>query len=235
MGTGTFATQLDAATELGESHIVLEAPEELLEGSPQAEIVTDRFDLKSPFRSTRTEVTLYEEGFLGVCVEYRGKRRSSITLNLRYLDPRPTISRVLGMKMLYSCALTAALAAICMTLAGVGLVSGTVCLPAAFLLGAAAGIFGWLFLSQSGERCVFRTRNGRAETLALFATFGSIRMLRRIVPAVVTGIREAGKSDGDKNASLRAEMREHYRLAQTGVITEEECGTCTQRILRHFA
>jgi hypothetical protein len=235
MGTGTFATPVGAAMELGDSHIVLEAPEELLEGAPQAELVSARFDLKSPFRGTRTEVTLYEEGFLAVCVEYRGKRRSSITLNLRYLDPRPTISRALSMKMLYSCALTAALAGVSMTLAGAGLVSGTVCLPAAFLFGAAAGTFGWLFLSQSGERCVFRTRNGRAEALALFATFGSIRMLRRIAPAVVAAIREAGTSNADRNASLRAEMREHYRLAQTGVITEEECGTSTQRILRHFA
>jgi hypothetical protein len=235
MGTGTFAMQLDAATELGDSHIVLEGPEELLEGAPQAELVSARFELKSPFRGTRTEVTIYEEGFLAVCVEYRGKRRSSITLNLRYLDPRPTISRVLSTKMLYSCALTAALAGICMTVAGVGLVSGTLCLPAAFVLGAAAGILGWLFLAQSGERCVFRTRNGRAEALALFGTFGSVRMLRRIVPAVVAAIRKGGTSDADKNAALRAEMREHYRLAQTGVITEEECGTCTQRILRHFA
>ena len=92
----------------------------------------------------------------------------------------------------------------------------------------------WLFLCRSGEQSVFRTRNGHADVLVLFATLGSIHTIRRIVPAIVTAIRDASGSASDKNAALRSEIREHYRLVKAGAISQEECTTCTQRILQQF-
>jgi hypothetical protein len=235
MGAMTLAVQSRAAADIDDgSHIVLETLGETHEAPPRGERVSARFDLKSHFSGARVQLTLYEEGLLAVSDDYRGTRRASRTLDLSYLDPRPRISRVLSKRLLYLCAFAAASAGILMGLADVGVLPGVVCLPPAFALGAAAGTFGWLFLCRSGEQSVFRTRNGHAEVLVLFATFGSIRRLRRIVPAIVKAIRETGRSQTDKNASLRGEMREHYRLAEAGAISEEECATCTQRILHHF-
>jgi hypothetical protein len=105
----------------------------------------------------------------------------------------------------------------------------------AFVLGAAAGIFAWLFLCRTGERIVFRTANGHADVLVLFGALGSIGALRRITPAVSAAIRETREPGLDKNAYLRQEMREHYRLRKAGAISDAECSTCTQRILHHFA
>lgn len=235
MGAGTSSVALRAAADIDESHIVLETLGDTPEGVRRAETVSARFDLKSFFRASRLRLTLYEEGLLEVAIEYPNNiRRTSRTLDLRYLDPRPKISRTVSKKMLHYCAAAATLAAVFMGLGGAGLLSGAEAFVPAFALSAASGIFGWLFLCRSGEQSVFRTRNGHADVLVLFASFGSIHTMRRIVPAIVTAIRDASESVSDKDASLRSEMREHYRLAQAGAISEEECATSTQRILQQF-
>ena len=234
MGAGTLSVALHTTTDIDDSHIVLET----LGGAPEAEsrgeTVSARFDLKSLFRATRLRLTLYEEGLLQVDVDYRNTRRTSRTLDLRYLDPRPRISRIVSKRPLYCCAAAAGLAALFMSLAGAGLLSSAEAFAPAFAASAASGIFGWLFLCRSGEQSVFRTRNGHADVLVLFATLGSIHTIRRIVPAIVTAIRDASGSASDKNAALRSEIREHYRLVKAGAISQEECTTCTQRILQQF-
>jgi hypothetical protein len=199
------------------------------------ETVVERFDLTSLFRGTRTRLTLYKEGLLAVRTELGGVRRKERMLDLRYLDPRPSVSRVVAVHLLYPAGGAAALAVLLVGLAGLGALSPTACLVPAFVLGLVAGIVTWRFLYQTGERAVFRTARGHAEVLELFGAIGEIATLRRVVPAIVTGIRAAAEPRVDTQTYLREEMREHYRLAETGVISADECSTCTQRILHEFA
>ena len=43
-----------------------------------------------------------------------------------------------------------------------------------------------------------------------------------------------GKLDGDAAVRLRAEVREHYRLARTGIIEKSACEQATRSILGDF-
>lgn len=216
------------------AHIVLETPEDEAGWYRRPEHVVARFALKSRIRGARVELTLYEEGFLEVDEQYRGKRAAKRLLDLRYLDPRPTVSRIFATRMAHLAlgfgGATGALGA----LAWLG-VMPIVTVPATLLLGCAAGMSAWLFLCRTGEQGVFYTTNGRAKVLTLFGSVGSIRALRRIVPAVVAAVRTLkDPASADKRVYLRREMREHYRLAQGGIISAEDCATSTLRILKQF-
>jgi hypothetical protein len=228
------AIAIRGAADLDAAHIVLETPGHGPRSIRRPENVAAEFDLDSVVRATRTRLTLYKEGLLRVRTEYYGGRRKERLLDLRYLDPRPRVSRVASFRMLYPAVGATTLATILILLGSIGVFSPAACLLAAFVFGLAAGVFSWVFLYRSGEQAVFRTARGQADVLVLFGTLGTIRALRRIVPALVAAIREAAEPESDKKASLREELREHYRLAETGVITEDECSTCTQRILHQF-
>ena len=65
------------------------------------ETIQRHLKLSNRGRGIRTELILYEEGFLKFSQERRGKRTAEQLLNLRYLDSRPTISRFVAMKSIY--------------------------------------------------------------------------------------------------------------------------------------
>ena len=215
------------------SHIVMETTTEAVRETRRPATVAAEFDLKSLFRGTRTRLTLYKEGLLTVR-ELGAGRHKELMLDLRYLDPTPSVSRTVAVRLLYPAGGAAVLAALLVALASLGVFPPVACLIPAFVLGLVAGVMTWRFLYQSGERAVFRTARGQADVLELVDCIGERKMLRRIVPAIAAAIRAAGEARGDYQLYLREEMREHYRLAETGVISEDECSTCTQRILHQF-
>jgi len=225
------ATRVAAEPEA--SHIVMETTTEAVVETRRPKTVAAQFDLKSLFRGTRTRLTLYKEGLLTVR-ELGAVRRKELMLDLRYLDPKPSVSRTIAVRLLYPAGGAAVLAALLVALASLGVFPPIACLIPAFVLGLVAGVTTWRFLYQSGERAVFRTARGRADVLELVGSIGDTKTLRRIVPPIVAAIQAAGEARGDYQLYLREEMREHYRLAETGVISEDECSTCTQRILHQF-
>lgn len=196
--------------------------------------VQGRAVLRNPLLGTVTELTLYEEGFLKVAESAKRRRGETFRLDLHYLDPVPTITRVFAKRsMLTALGATA--------LAGVG---------ALLSLVEALGPFGaWVFWSgiaaaagalavvayRSHEKIEFVTIHGRAPVLCLIASFGSIKRFRAFVPLLSRAIEEAAERIGDDtSAYLRAEMREHYRLRGDGVLTNDACAESTGRILAQF-
>jgi hypothetical protein len=213
---------------------VLESSDEEHSSQRQPENVTGQFVLSSRIRGARVDLTLYEEGFLAVREKCRGRRSVERLLDLRYLDPRPTISRIVAPRLRHLALSVGSLTGVLGVLAWFGILPA-VTLPAALLLGIATGILAWLFFCRTGEQSVFQTANGRAEVLALFCALGSIRALRRVVPVFVDAIRRAQRLDlDDKRLRLRQEIREHYRLARNGIISQDDCAKCTRRILSQF-
>src|SRR5262245_34657507 len=65
---------------------------------PQTAAVTvrSRTQLRNALRRTSTELTIYEEGFLKVVPSDGGKRGEPFRLDLHFLDPVPTITRVVA-------------------------------------------------------------------------------------------------------------------------------------------
>jgi hypothetical protein len=195
--------------------------------------VREKIDFRDRLRGMDLRITLYDEGFLRLD-ETRGKRTRTHNVNLRYLDPVPTVKRHYAKRTLKIAATLALVAGLAASLAAFPSVRSIAILAAIAAGGAALGAF-LLFAYLSHEKTVFQTMHGRAAALTLTAGLGRIRRLRSLLPNIINAIGDAADDIGeDTTVFLRAEMREHYRLRTDGVLSEEECSDSTGRILVHF-
>jgi hypothetical protein len=220
----------DAATA---EHILLGS--ENLNPDPKiaARTLRQRVHLRNSLLRTNTELALYEEGVLKVVTQDRS-RRDAFHLDLHYLDPVPTITRVVAKR-------TFGVALGCTALAGLAAALRLVdvlrpSMPFFFLVAAVAAVGALaVALRRSHERIEFFTLHGRASVLCLLASLGSLRRFRAFVPVLSRAIEEAAERIvDDPSAYLRAEMREHYRLRGTGVLSNEACAAATGLILSQF-
>jgi hypothetical protein len=179
-------------------------------------------------------MTFFRQGFLEV-VERRGGRSSRcVPIDLRYLDPMPTLDRRYPLRLLRIAGATAAVAAVLTALAAFGIASAwTTPAAAAAVATAAMAAIGCFYLSH--EEIRFYTLHGRAMTLRLCAGLGCIGRYRKLLPKIVGAIETAADDIGeDTMLYLRSEMREHYRLRGAGVLSDAECSDSTARILAQF-
>jgi len=199
-----------------------------------ARTIRERVTLNNPIRRLRTDLTLYEEGFLKVERRRGGRLCDAYRLDLRYVDPTPAIERVVALRTIYAALCgggMAALSGILLRFTIWPLVTGSV------LAASVATLLVSMLLAayRSYERTEFVTLHGRAPVLRLFANFGSIRQFRSFGPTLSRAIADAAERVGDGTAAfLRAEMREHYRLRGDGVISRDACAQSTRLILAQF-
>ncbi len=190
--------------------------------------------LHNPIRQSRMELRIFKDHFMSV-IEHRGKRRlPERVIDLKYLDPSPKLSRYIAKKTERVVLMVGAAGTVLLILAILSLwpiITGVLAL-ACF---ATAGAFAWRYVLRTRDTVEFQTKHGRAVVIALIANIGCMRALRSAVPDIVAAIRYASsKADGDRTTQLRAEVREHYRLASTGVIAKEVCERATRLILGKF-
>jgi len=221
------APRLDPAQA---EHIFI-ASDEAPDPRSAAQTIRKRWRLANPLRRELTKVTLFKEGYLEVVEKGRGRSGEPFRLDLTYLDPIPSISRVIAKRAWLLAFGFAALAVGAIALSSFGpLVLSFGLAAGAAALGAAA-----IAMHRSHEKIEFSTLHGRARVLALGANFGAIKPMRAFVPELSRAIEEAAeKMTGDTQAFLRAEMREHYRLRGEGVLSPEICAESTGRILAQF-
>ena len=196
--------------------------------------VLERWRLGNPLRRMATEITVFEEGYAEITHHAGRKSEAPFRLDLRYLDPIPSITRVIATRAWWTAAgcAGAALAAFMVAyFTALGAVAASFGLGAA----AAAAVAVAIALQRSHETIEYVTLHGRAPVLALVANFGAIKPFRAFVPELSQAIEEAAEEiAGDTSSFLRAEMREHYRLRGDGVLSVGSCAECTGRILAHF-
>lgn len=196
--------------------------------------VGERAVLRNALRRTTTEVTLFDEGFVQVVERTKGVAGDPFRLDLHYLDPIPSITRVIAKRaflIAVGCLVAAFVAALLAQVAALL----PFALPAALLAASGALISAAVALRRSCERTDFHTIHGRACVLSLVANFGSIKQFRAFVPVLSRAIEESNdKITGDTSTYLRAEMREHYRLRGDGILSSESCAESTGRILAQF-
>jgi hypothetical protein len=214
-------------------HIYL-ADEASTDPTAPPKTIAERLTLHDRLRRIVIEITLYEEGFLKLAETRGGRRTTPHLLNLRYLDPVPSVRRHYPKRLIRAAAGCAATAVVAAALAQIP-VLGPVAYPAAALAAAAMlGALAW-FVHASHEKIVYRTLHGRAPALTLRAGLGSMRQFRAAMPVIIHAIEQAEETISEDTAIyLRAEMREHYRLRGDGVLTEDACSEGTGRILLHF-
>ncbi len=223
-----------AAPALPAEHIYIESEDLTSNPAAAARTLRETVVLRNPIRRTGAELALFDEGFLKITPLRNKDAEEPFFLDLRFVDPIPTLERVIAVRWLTAslgCGAFMALAAFLMRFdalylfAGVGLAVAT--------LAAAVTLYVGLYLSH--EKTEFCTLHGRATVLELIANFGSIKKFRAFVPTLSHAIEEAAERIGaDTAAFLRAEMREHYRLRGDGVLDNDECAKGTGRILAQF-
>ncbi len=219
----------------------LAASEHIFMGSDDApdprkagQTVRERVDLRNPLRRASTEVVVFEEGFAQIVERRNGSAGEPFRLDLHYLDPIPSLTRVIA-KRAFLAALGCLLATVVALLLARWPVLRTIAVPTALLSACGALIATAIALYRSHERTDFHTIHGRACVLSLVANFGSIKRYRAFVPVLSRAIEEsAEKITSDTSAYLRAEMREHYRLREDGILSNDLCAECTGRILAQF-
>jgi hypothetical protein len=228
----TGRDRFEAATA---EHVLIEGDEfenDIAHTPPR--IPQQRFLIKNRSHALETELTLFEGGWISVRQHRRSKPGEAQLIHLQFLDPKPEVTRYFSRRSMH--------ATIALGVLGIG--SGilvylsqilTVSVPATIAFLFASGVTFATCAYRTQKRVTFYTRHGRAPIIALLATLGSFRELRRIVPDISRAIEEsAASAPTDRARRLRSEMREHYRLRESGIITEKMCGDCTQRILDQF-
>jgi hypothetical protein len=200
----------------------------------QARQVRARLVLNDRVRRTRTELRLYDQGYLGVFETRAGTVGPERRFDLRHLDAKPLLTRRVARKSARAtlCLVLLALAAGMLAWASV---LPQVTIPAAAAATLAAAMAAGLYINRTLERVQFVTRHGRTVALMLVACCGCRRAFRALVPRLVAAIHDAAQlTEGDRTDRLRAEVREHYRLHDAGVLTRDDCAVAVQRILACF-
>ena len=230
LAAGTPPTATAAPAE----HIYIASDDSNPDPKTAAVTVRSRIELRNALRRTSTELTIYEEGFLKVVPTVGGKRGAAFRLDLHFLDPVPTITRVTAKRTFYAAFACVAAMGVAALLAQVDALR--LFASAAFFACAAAALGAVLIaVYRSYEKFEFLTLHGRAAVLGLAASVGSIKKFHAFVPQLCRAIEEAAeRNERDPQAYLRAEMREHYRLREDGVLGGNECAESTGRILSQF-
>lgn len=225
-----FAARNGMSTE----HVLLEGDEEFSTATTVISKIYRRIDLVDSVSETRTVFELYDDGMLRVTEAARNRSVRDISVDLRHLTSRRFIDhsghRVVG---LFAC-VSAALAVSAMVLAYWN-IDRHLTIPAALVTTCLTAFLIRLLLRRVEERIGFRTRHGLAFVPILTTRFGSIRKGRQIAATLAAAIRHFKRRERrSKPRRLRAEIREHYRLAETGAITSQSCSAGITRTLAAF-
>jgi hypothetical protein len=223
------------AAGLPTEHILLgsEEPEQVFEDE-QPRTVQRRIELNNRARGVKTVFTFFDGGFLGIR-EHRGRKPGEeVVISLRYLDPRPVLSRSVATNTLYLAMSLFAFSALMGTLAYFSVLF-FITLPAALASVIATASLLKMFIRRTHEQVAFHTKHGQVVVFTLFGNPGCFGASRALVPKLTRAISESRKfNTSSKSHHLREEMREHYRLREIGILTDAACVAGTRRILNRF-
>ncbi len=216
------------------------APEHIYIGGDETDpsdeptVVGKRMTLANHVRGLRMEFTFFDEGFLKIRAYKKKKLTKDYMLELRFLNPKPTAIRRLVMQSFWTAFGLSGAAALSWLIAKFTTLDAYL-FPASIVLATGAFVALLLFTYQSGEKNLFYTASGNVPALMLLTNFGCYRRGRSIVPEISQAIGVAIlRNTLEEEPYLRAEMQDHYRLRNEGIITPEACSTGTARILSRF-
>jgi len=218
--------------DLTTEHIVIE--DESDEPVDEPKLVREREYLHNHIQRTTTEITYYEEGFLKIREGSKKKLLKEHILELRFIDPEPIMVKRIAIAWLcsaFSLAILALLAGALLPASKISQYAAPVALTLSFL-----SVLGFaVFVYRSKIMHIFCTASGKTDVFTLSGSIGCFHPARKMAAHVREAIEQACANSGAHDVRyLRAEMQAHYRLAETGVITREECSDGTALILSKF-
>lgn len=233
IGLGAFPSSTADLEQM--EHIVLAGNEDDYEDAPrEPKGIEYCWEIHNRGRAVVMRLSLFKNGWLKFSQTRRNKLIHEYLLDIAYIDLRPSISRFVPRRIVQVSLALGALGVLCGLIAYSG-IAERIFWPSGVLLGTAALVAALICAYRTTERVEFYTRYGHAKVLTLTATLGCIGQLRRLVPELVSAIRDAySRCSEDKARYLRLEMREHYRLKDVGIIADQDCIESTRRILGSF-
>jgi len=179
--------------------------------------------------------TLYEERFLAVHRKRPFRKAQRYWLDLGFLDPTPHLLTIIDRPWLH--------ASLALSLATAGLLVATALspdpwqqqawLPATLALFAASLLALAVFFQRSRSLVRFHSRHGDAVFLEMSSNLPSRDEFREFMRTLVHAIHAAHRSDPAKPyRKLGAELVEHRRLAEAGVLGRDAYDHAREKILR---
>jgi hypothetical protein len=196
-------------------------------------ITRHSYTLASRLRGCISELAILEDHYLGVRCVRPDAAPCKYQFDLRFANPKPVRVRhvswtwlivCVGLAVLGGGALASASSAN-LPLLSVGMIGGAValCMGAASLL---------LFLRRTTESLEFRSAHGEATLVSVTGGIGSARAGKQFFVELIKSINAAKLArPQQKQQFLRDEMREHHRLRELGVLSEQQYEQSKARIL----
>jgi hypothetical protein len=195
--------------------------------------VRSSYALKSSLRGCETEVSILEDHFAAVRTVRPDAEPRKYEFDLRFANPKPVRVRSISWfwLTLAACLALLAIGGIWATWTGAGRWSSVILLTALVTLLAAGGAM-VLFLRRTVESLEFVSTHGGATLLSVVGGIGSARSGKRFFIELIKSINAAKAARPQERPQfLRDEMREHHRLRELGVISEEQYEQGKARIL----
>lgn len=197
-----------------------------------------RLRVRSSLRRRAVELILIDYYYLSVRTARPGRPMSQYVLDLRFVDPALRLSRRVAWRWMIATAVLATL--------GVGVASWIRASSIAWwrhdwlpVLAALAGLAvcaALVGLYRTSKTLALFSVNGQARLLVLTGGVGSFAAIRRFRRALAAHVKIAMTARRrTRGEHLRDEMREHLRLKEAGVLSEQEYETSKRRILARHA
>ena len=195
--------------------------------------VRSTYVLKSRLRGCETEVSILEDHFAAVRTVRPDAQERKYEVDLRFAKPKPLLVRTISWfwLSLAACMVLLAAGGLLATWTDAGRWSSPIFLAALVLLLASAGAT-ILFLRRTVESLEFVSMHGGATLISAVGGIGSARTGKRFFVELIKSINAAKAARPQERPQLlRDEMREHHRLRELGVLSEQQYEQSKARIL----
>jgi hypothetical protein len=216
-------------------HIHIEAePDHIAAPAPlRRRKVRSSYTLKSRLRGCETEISIHDDHYAAVRVVRPDAQQRKYEVDLRFANPKPVLVRSVSWFWLglSACLLLLAAGGLWSTWSDAARWSSPIFLSALVTLLAASGTI-IMFLRRTVESLEFVSMHGGATLLSVTGGIGSARSGKRFFIDLIKSI-NAAKAERRQELPqlLRDEMREHHRLRELGVLTDQQYEQSKARIL----
>jgi hypothetical protein len=216
-------------------HIHIEAePDHVAAPAPlRRRKVRSSYTLRSRLRGCETEISIHDDHYAAVRTVRPDAEQRKYEVDLRFASPKPVLVRSISWFWLglTACMLLLASAGLWLTWADAARWSSPIFLTALVTLVAASGTI-IMFLRRTVESLEFVSMHGGATLVSVTGGIGSARAGKRFFVELIKSINAAKlERRQDRPQFLRDEMREHHRLRELGILTEQQYAQSKARIL----
>jgi hypothetical protein len=215
-------------------HILLESDAREVPQLRTARKVHSRLRIRSRLPLRAIELTLLDYHYLSVRTWQSRRTVSQYVLDLRFVDPGLRLSRHVAWRWMTASVVLATLA-IAIAWWTTSWKHDWLALPGGLSgLAACSALIG---IYRTTQTLALLSVNGRARLLTFTGRLGTVRAVRRFSQQLAAHVRISVAARRSSRAEhLRDEMREHFRLKEAGVLSEQEYEVSKGRILgRHSA